>query len=269
MRSILIANSDQAEIERIQEKLSEGYEFAALTSADQLSKQLSLLQKHDLVFLDQNLTENKGIDVLMEILAEVYIPVLMVTSPGDPQCASEALSLGTQNYIGRTKTYIDLLDSSIKEAIRRHGKREEMKQTIITLQQRIVELEVLLSKAGAEIAAGSDQDQAQRVTSQAIMEEVVLRLKKGEVNLPAYPDINIGLRKLLAGKPTISDITNLLKKDMAISSRLLAVSNSPYYRGIVEHKSLEQAVSRLGISTTRNCVEIVSNRALYANSNRK
>jgi HD-like signal output (HDOD) protein len=47
------------------------------------------------------------------------------------------------------------------------------------------------------------------------------------------------------------------------------VSNSPFYRGIEMNRTLEQAISRLGIGVTQQYVNVISNRSLYTVSKKK
>jgi HD-like signal output (HDOD) protein len=42
------------------------------------------------------------------------------------------------------------------------------------------------------------------------------------------------------------------------------VSNSPYYRGQAENKTLEQALGRLGLEATKKYVDVLATRSLYA-----
>lgn len=57
----------------------------------------------------------------------------------------------------------------------------------------------------------------------------------------------------------LQEIGDLLKQDAAISFKLISIANSVYYRGVVESKTLGQAISRLGLNTTRQYVEAVTN----------
>ncbi|MFQ5596662.1 MAG: HDOD domain-containing protein [Nitrospiria bacterium] len=265
MQSILIANSDPQEIDRIQKDLRNNYRIMTITSVEQFD---GGLEKCQLILLDQNFTEKKGLDFLKIVVSKIYIPILMVTSPEDPNCASEALSAGAYNYIVKTGNYWELLGFSVEEAIRRSREHEEMKQTIVTLRQRVTKLEERLEKNSPETLQGRDRkDLLAEDKKRGILDEIISSLKKDEVNLPALPEIAIQFKKIIAKQGSISEITELLKKDVAISSRLISVSNSPYYQGLTKNKSLVQAVNRLGLGATRNYVELTANRSLYTIEN--
>ena len=64
-------------------------------------------------------------------------------------------------------------------------------------------------------------------------------------------------------------IGEFLKQDAAISSTLISVSNSAYYRGMTASKNLAQAIGRLGLRTTKRYVDAICNRSLYATKNKR
>lgn len=261
MRSIIIANSSEVECEMLRKVLQDDFEIFVVTSPEKLS---SLQENADLIVLDHNFTDQSGIDVLSEILEKSYVPILMVTAPDEPQCAVEAIRRGAYNYLVKTTGYPDLLNYSMKEAIDKFNEREEMKETILALKKRVTELEKQIE--GIEIEEEEEGIEEQRA---GLIDAITSRFKRGEINLPSYPKINSQFRHLVEQGATILQITDLLKQDVGISSKLLSISNSPYYSGLTQNKTLEQAVSRLGLKTTKNYVEIISNRSLYTTNNKK
>ena len=56
---------------------------------------------------------------------------------------------------------------------------------------------------------------------------------------------------------------------MAISTEIIRSSNSVYYRGFIASKSLEQAISRLGIAATQQLVDELSSREYFSMQNKK
>lgn len=103
----------------------------------------------------------------------------------------------------------------------------------------------------------------------SIIEEIISRFKRGEITLPSLPQINIKFREMAKKGANLQEIADLLKQDAAISFKLISVANSVYYRGVVESKTLGQAISRLGLNTTRQYVEAITNRSLYTTKNKK
>lgn len=261
MSSVVVANSSDSESEEIKNVLRNDYDVRVMTSPDQ---PIDLEDKCDLILLDHNFTEDSGIDFLSAVLSKIHVPVLMVTSPDEPRCAIEAIRLGAYNYLVKTAGYYDLLNYSIKEAIDKFNEREEMKRTIMALKTRVAELE-----RHVELGDEEREDDSFGEEKATLIEAITTRFKRGEINLPSYPKINSEFRHLMEQGADISKITDLLKQDVGIYSKLLSISNSPYYCGLTPNRTLEQAISRLGLKTTKNYVEIISNRSLYTTSNKK
>jgi HD-like signal output (HDOD) protein len=102
-----------------------------------------------------------------------------------------------------------------------------------------------------------------------IIEEVSEALKGDAVSLPALPDINTQLKELVQNEIDVGQITDLLKKDMLIATSLISLSNSAIFRGVGKNKTLEEAISRLGIDQTFHHVEMLCQRALYSDVSKK
>ena len=269
MKSVLIANSDFAEAHEQKKTISQEFNVSVIASPKELDDHLD---KSDLVLLDLNFTEYSGIDFLMKILKESYLPVLTLTPLDDAKAAIEAMRVGAYNYIVKVGDYHEILNLSIKEAIDRFNEREQMKQTIIDLKNRVNELEGQLGIAGKEDVQTSPPETRPPETAPAktnIVEEIISRFKRGDINLPSLPQINIRFNEMVNKGTNLQEVANLLKQDVAISSKLISVSNSVYYRGVVENKTLGQAISRLGVNTTKRYVETISNRSLYTTENKK
>jgi HD-like signal output (HDOD) protein/DNA-binding NarL/FixJ family response regulator len=261
MRSVLIANNNHVEIHELKETISQEFNVSFITSPKELNEHL---ERCDLMLLDHNFTEHSGLDFLREIVNNSHLPVLMATPPDDARCATEAMKIGAHNYVVKVGDYHDVLNLMIKEAIEKFNEREQMKQTIVALKNRVSELEGRLGIAGSkEVQAPPSK------TKVSIVEDIISRFKAGEINLPSLPQINIKFKELFNKGASLREFVDLLKQDVAISSKLISVSNSAYYRGVVENRTLEQAVSRLGLNTTRQYVEAISNRALYTATNKR
>jgi HD-like signal output (HDOD) protein len=210
------------------------------------------------------MTPQSGIDLIGEVLKKSYLPILMTTSLDDAKAATEAIKAGAYNYIIKTEHYLEMLNFMIEDAMKRFDKYEQMKQTIVDLQKKVAELEETLahhSQSGDASGNGSSGEQAKSKSS--VFEDMIQRLKRGEINLPSPPQIQIKFEEMLKEGAGISEIAHLLKQDVSICSKLISISNSAFYQGIKENRTLEQALSRLGLITTRKYVSIIYNRALY------
>ena len=96
-----------------------------------------------------------------------------------------------------------------------------------------------------------------------LLESIVSRFKRGEVDLPSCPQVSLEFRELMGKNTSYQEIASILKRDVAITVKLISVANSSYYRGVTEVKSLEDALGRLGLYITRRYVDAISSKELY------
>lgn len=198
------------------------------------------------------------------------MPVLVLTPFEDPQYAIEALQVGG-NFIVKFGDYYQFLPAIVADAIDRFNELKGMRAAIDELQAKNEELKAqLLMFNGEEFESPAERVTGGQTTQRAkIIDEIAKRLKGGEINLPSLPEVNVKFQDLVNNGATYKEISELLRKDVAIASKLIAVSNSPIYRGLDENKNLDQAIFRLGVETTQKYVNIISNRSLYTVRQRK
>ncbi|MBW2108610.1 MAG: HDOD domain-containing protein [Deltaproteobacteria bacterium] len=120
-----------------------------------------------------------------------------------------------------------------------------------------------------ESAPPSDDgtDRTENGTSANILDEIVFVFKRGEISLPSPPQIGMKFKEMMNSGANLQQIAQVLKQDAAVSSKLISISNSAFYRGVADNKTLEQAVGRLGLATTKQYVEAIANRSLYYTRN--
>ena len=264
MKTVLIANKDLGEAKALLDIASQEFNASAINSPSEFTGDLNDL---NLVLIDSNFTSVSGIDFISEVQKKTYAPILVVTPPDNAKCAAEAIKAGAYNCIVKTHEYSEILNFMISEAIQRFDQYEQMKQTIHDLKQRVTELEERVSgyEGGADTKSGNKTERS----SNEVFSEILMRFKKGDINLPSPPQIQTKFNKMLKDGEGIQGIAELLRQDISISSKLIGISNSAYYQGGKENKTLEQAICRLGLDTTRKYVEILCNRSLYATQNKK
>jgi HD-like signal output (HDOD) protein len=95
------------------------------------------------------------------------------------------------------------------------------------------------------------------------LQPIIARFNRGEIELPPLPRIQNRFYEVMKAGGDLRQIGDLLKQDPAISTRLIRISNSSFYRGISENTTVEQAVNRLGLLATKQTVDALSNRSLY------
>lgn len=280
MKQVLIANSSEEEALALKKNLVRFFRIRIISEA---SEWKLLDASFDLILIDHNFTVNSGIDFLMDIFPGIKAPVLMLTPDSDPQCAIEALRVGAFNYIVKTRGYLQFLNIAIDDAINKYSERRELKDTVSELKERLVVLEDkvavkrpkflnLTEKTPAKSARpGREQAPVQPAPpkEESLIEAIISRFKKGDVNLPTLPEINLKFNELVKQGANLGEVAEFLRKDVAITSKLINVANSALYRGIQKTTRLEDAISKLGLGKTRQYVEIIANRSLYTSGNKR
>ena len=90
---------------------------------------------------------------------------------------------------------------------------------------------------------------------QAFLNHVQQELDANRLILPTLPDIALKVRDAVAkGEATAQQLADMIVTDAALSTRLIQVSNSPLYRGVNEIKSIQMAVTRLGLKTISSLI---------------
>jgi HD-like signal output (HDOD) protein/FixJ family two-component response regulator len=209
----------------------------------------------DLITLDILMPDMDGTKVLSlirEIEEEQKIPkdkrakIFMVTSQSEKDTIIACVQSGCDDFIIKPFTRETVTKKLINSGFKAAGSTEE----------------------GIK-AAQSGRDFGEPEGKSAFIETIINRFKRGEIDLPSMPQIHMKFKQLVDSGATLQNIAELLKQDAAISSKLISISNSAYYRGMVENKNLESAISRLGIETTKQTVNAIANRGMYATSNKK
>jgi HD-like signal output (HDOD) protein len=80
-------------------------------------------------------------------------------------------------------------------------------------------------------------------------------LKKGEIKLPAMPDVAVRIARHIDNPESTSDsIARIVQMDPSVTARLIQVANSPAFGGRARIETARDAVTRLGRQTTRNLI---------------
>jgi HD-like signal output (HDOD) protein/FixJ family two-component response regulator len=104
----------------------------------------------------------------------------------------------------------------------------------------------------------------QPMSADNIFNDINRALRKGDLDLPAQPDISIRFRQLIAVHADVDQVAELLQKDMVIASKVIRTANSALYRGFGTVLNTGQAISRIGITNTEQLVTVLENQRLYA-----
>ena len=106
--------------------------------------------QHDVYLVDYRLGEHTGLEVLQQVMArEGKAPVIMLTGAGNRRVDEEALRAGAADYLVKTQLSVDLLERSIRYALKH-------KQVETALQQAHDELELRVQERTAELTTAND-----------------------------------------------------------------------------------------------------------------
>jgi HD-like signal output (HDOD) protein len=95
----------------------------------------------------------------------------------------------------------------------------------------------------------------------SLTREIILRQAQA---LPAAPQVLGGLCELLQDANTnASDVAELIRKDPALAARVLRVSNSVFFRGTMTVSSIEEAVTRVGLTEMTRLVGTATVAGLF------
>ncbi len=86
----------------------------------------------------------------------------------------------------------------------------------------------------------------------------------GSLQLPALPDVALRIREALRNPDIdLNGVAKIIQVDPGLTAYLIQVANSPVYRGSKHVDNLGVALSRLGLSATKNLAMSYAMLALY------
>ncbi len=103
------------------------------------------------VLLDLQLPDSRGLETLARIMAQASgLPVIVLTSLGDEELATQALQCGAQDYLVKDNFTTELLHRAVRYAIERKRIEERLRRSLETVTEHALELEQLNGKLEAQ-----------------------------------------------------------------------------------------------------------------------
>ena len=170
-------------------------------------------------------------------------------------------------------------DRSYREALSREQALQELeknagKQFDPTLVKAFVEFIKPQNITSADEAMGQpnevseEKEEGESNPIQEIIMAVIQKFKKGEIDLPVLPKVVQEIQQVMSNQnSTAEDVAHAIEKDPVISVRLIAVANSPIYRGTEKIQTVKQAIPRMGLKETQTVVTTIANKNLYKTNN--
>lgn len=135
---ILLIEDNPGDARLVSEMLKEsGTQPFPLARAARLDEGLAMLKekKFDIVLLDLNLPDSNGLENLERIIAQnPSVPIIVLTSIDDHELGLQALQKNAGDYLVKDQVNANLLTRSIRYAVERKKKEEELRRLNRTLR---------------------------------------------------------------------------------------------------------------------------------------
>lgn len=113
------------------------------------------------------------------------------------------------------------------------------------------------------------EDIPDKLRDNAFFNDFCQHFKQQKLFIPSLPDVALKLRHAVQKNIGVIEAVKIINLDPVISSKLIQIVNSPLYRGINPISNCHDAVTRLGLSTTRNLVTSISLQNLFSSRNKE
>ena len=80
-----------------------------------------------------------------------------------------------------------------------------------------------------------------------IIEEIVKKLKKGDLGLPTISNTWMLLQDAVSQGANLDEIAHIIKQDPTVCYKIIATANSPIYKSVKKIVKIEDALSRIGL----------------------
>jgi HD-like signal output (HDOD) protein len=104
---------------------------------------------------------------------------------------------------------------------------------------------------------------------QDFLDHVQSELDANRLVLPTLPDIALKVKNAVSnGDISAKELAEMIATDVALSTQIIRVVNSPVYRGAFEINNIQMAVSRLGNNTIRSLVTSLVVKQMFSPSSK-
>lgn len=254
-KNILLCFSVQDELERIHQLLKNQYSLIVISSPDEL---LRSPMADALVLLDWEFVEQHSISLSKALKGTQSQAILYVDSPSSHDDTKILQELDISYVLTKHENDTPFILYTIQKAFDVFSYHKKMVQSLLQYKNQVDKTRQELESARDKLAQASTATQ-----KTDILEEIIYVFKRGEIELPSHPKLSIKFKNLIDRGAGLNQIAELLRQDPAVTTKLISISNSPFYRGMSNNKTLEQAIGRLGLNTAKQYVDVILNRSLY------
>jgi HD-like signal output (HDOD) protein len=98
----------------------------------------------------------------------------------------------------------------------------------------------------------------------SIVEMIEERMEKGGVDLPIFHRVALTVQRMFSDNNYhVSEVATVIKRDQALASEILRLSNSAFYGGLQPIQTVHDAIVRLGAKSIINLVMVATQRESY------
>ena len=113
------------------------------------------------------------------------------------------------------------------------------------------------------------EDIPEQLQNNSFLKRFLQHFKQGKLIIPSLPDVSLKLRAAVQQEIGIQEAVKIINLDSIISSKIIQIVNSPLYRGVNPISTSLDAISRLGLTTTRNLVTSISMQNIFSSPNKQ
>jgi len=86
-------------------------------------------------------------------------------------------------------------------------------------------------------------DRIDKSSIRQMFKEILINFKAGKIDAPVMPQVVKEVQSMIKqSMSSVDDVAGIVEKDPVMSLRLIAVANSPVYRGVQQIESLKHAI---------------------------
>lgn len=248
--SLLIVEDDEYISLALHAVVEKAFDCRTLEVANDGQQAWDILQNQtfDLILSDWNMPGLTGQELLEKIRKSDEhrkTPFLMLTARADKDSVVGAIQAGANDYISKPYQKDQLV--------------EKINKLLSLSKQRDSSIDDL-----AMVNDSNGED-----SPRDIVKYVLKRFKDGKVELPVLPHVYNSVNEVMDGDDySVNDIIKIIETEPAISAALITISNSTFYRGTSTNKTLDQAVTRIGLKATRHYIFMIEGRFLFKSDNK-
>ncbi len=121
-----------------------------------------------------------------------FFEVIVLTPLNESTCGLEATRRGAFHDFVKMEDDMEIIDPALREAINGFNETARLKATITDLKTRLVK-----RASGQHPGRKEEKPFAPLKRRSDLLQGITQRFRRGEINLPSYPQVNLRFRKLM------------------------------------------------------------------------